>query len=87
MTSTVVWLSEAMASFRRLRAVDPDGAKQVATAVAGLADDSLPTGSTSLGGSDFRRLRLGNYRVLYEVEATMATVYVINVGSVPGPRR
>jgi mRNA interferase RelE/StbE len=86
MTYPVVWLSEAMSAFRRLRAADPDGAKQVAAAVAALSSDPHPSRSTALGGSGFHRLRLANYRVLYEVDADTNTIYVINVGSVPEPR-
>jgi len=86
MTYPVVWLPEAMSAFRRLRAADSDGAKQVAAAVAALATDPYPSRSTALGGSGFRRLRLASYRVLYQVEADTTTIYIINVGSVPGPR-
>jgi len=68
MTYSVVWLPEAMSSFRRLRAADSDGAKQVAAAVVALATDPYPSRSTALGGSGFRRLRLASYRVLYQVE-------------------
>jgi len=30
-------------------------------------------------------MRLGDYRVLYEVDDTALTIYVINVGAVSGP--
>lgn len=85
MTYTVVWLPDAMSAFRRLRAADRDGAKQVSAAVAALATDPRPEGSTALGRSGFHRMRLGDYRVLYEVDDTALTIYVINVGAVSGP--
>ena len=86
MTYPVVWLPEAMSAFRRLRAADRDGAKQVAGAVAALASNPRPSSSTALGGSGFHRLRLANYRVLYQVDADTNTIYILNVGSVPQPR-
>ena len=92
MTYTVVWLPKAMSAFRRLRAADRTGAKQVAASVSALAESALadqpaPEESTPLGRSGFRRLRLGDCRVLYEVDAATAAVFVINVGSVTGSRR
>jgi len=86
-TYTVVWLPEAMSAFRRLRAADRDGAKQIAAAVSALAAEPRPDGSAALGGSGFRRLRLGHLRVLYEVDVAAATIYVVNVGSVADPGR
>jgi hypothetical protein len=50
MTYSVIWLSEAMTAYRRLRAADPNGAKRIAKAVAMLAADPRPAESSSLGG-------------------------------------
>jgi mRNA interferase RelE/StbE len=86
-THTIVWLPEARSAFRRLRAADPVGARQVSAAVGGLAGDPYPAGSTSLGGSGFHRLRLDNYRVLYEVDTDAVTVFLINVGSLRDRRQ
>ncbi|MET8079030.1 hypothetical protein [Streptomyces sp. NPDC005303] len=44
MTHTVVWENAAMDEFRRLRAIDPVGAKATAVAVRALAD--ARTGAT-----------------------------------------
>lgn len=66
MMHVVIWLPEAMAAYRRLRADDPEGAKRIAAAVAALAFDPRPGESTALGTTSFRRLRLGIFRVLYE---------------------
>jgi mRNA interferase RelE/StbE len=82
MTYTVVWLPEAMTAYRRLRATDPEGAKRMALAVGELASNPDPDGSSALGGTSFRRLRLDNYRVLYEVSGE--TIRVMHVGRVPG---
>jgi mRNA-degrading endonuclease RelE of RelBE toxin-antitoxin system len=84
MTRSVVWLSEAMAAYRQLRAADPDGARRIAKSVAALADDPYPADSNPLGGTSFRRIRLDRYRVLYEV--TDDAVRVMHVGRVIGDR-
>ena len=82
MSLAVIWLSEAMTAYRRLRAADPDGARQIAKAVAVLGTDPCPTGSSALGGTAFRRLYFDRYRVLYE--ATDTAVRVMHVGRVIG---
>jgi len=78
----VVWLPAGMTAYRRLRASDPDGAKRIAGAVAALSADPCPAESSALGTTNFRRLRLDNYRVLYEI--TDVAVHVMHVGRVPG---
>jgi mRNA interferase RelE/StbE len=69
-----------MLAYRRLRAADPEGAKRIARAVGSLSAAPRPPESSALGGTSFRRLRLGNYRVLYEISGT--TVRVMHVGRV-----
>ena len=64
MTHPVIWLPEAMASYRQLRAADPDGDRRVVKAVAALASDPAPADSNPLGGTSFRRIRLDRYRVI-----------------------
>jgi mRNA interferase RelE/StbE len=82
MSFAVIWLPEAMTAYRQLRAADPDGAKRIASGVAGLAADPRPPESNPLGGTNFRRIRLDHYRVLYEV--TDSGVYIMHVGRVIG---
>jgi mRNA-degrading endonuclease RelE of RelBE toxin-antitoxin system len=76
----IVWLPGAMTAFRTLRDEDPDGAALIANAIAALRTDPRPEHSTALGKTEFRRLRVDRYRVLYELTAT--TVRVMHVGSV-----
>jgi len=78
MTLAVVWLPEAMTAYRSMRAADPAGAKMISQAVAALAGEPCPEGSSALGGTAYMRLRLDSYRILYEV--TRHTVRVMNVG-------
>jgi mRNA-degrading endonuclease RelE of RelBE toxin-antitoxin system len=82
MTYSIVWLPGAMTAYRRMRGADPAGAKRMASAIGELASEPRPESSNALGQTSFRRLRLDNYRVLYEV--TEETVFVMHVGRVHG---
>jgi mRNA interferase RelE/StbE len=46
---------------------DPQGIRSVLDAIDRLADDPRPAGSFPYGSADLRRLRVGRYRVLYEI--------------------
>jgi len=46
---------------------DPQGIRAVLDAIDRLADDPRPAGSFPYGSPDLRRLRIGRYRVLYEI--------------------
>ncbi|MFD5570312.1 type II toxin-antitoxin system RelE family toxin [Streptomyces cadmiisoli] len=83
MTFTVVWQHEATTEFRRLRQLDPQGAKECAAVVRALADDPRPTQARQLGGSGYWRMPVGDWRVLYEPQDETITVLVLKVGRVP----
>ncbi|MCL8015071.1 type II toxin-antitoxin system RelE/ParE family toxin [Streptomyces sp. AS02] len=80
MTYVVVWEHHAMNEFRRLRAVDPVGAKATAAAVRALVDDPRPEAARALGGSGYYPLHVGNWRVLYRPDGDTVTVHVLKVG-------
>jgi mRNA interferase RelE/StbE len=46
---------------------DPQGIRAVLDAIDRLAEDPRPAGSFPYGSPDLRRLRVGRYRVLYEI--------------------
>jgi mRNA interferase RelE/StbE len=46
---------------------DPHGMRAVLDAIDRLADDPRPAGSFPYGSPGLRRLRVGRYRVLYEI--------------------
>jgi mRNA interferase RelE/StbE len=48
---------------------DPDGVREMLDAVARLVDDPRPDGSFPYGSPDRRRLRIGRYRVMYDITA------------------
>ena len=46
---------------------DPEGIRAVLDAIDQMAEDPRPAGSFPYGSPDLRRLRVGRYRVLYEI--------------------
>ncbi|MDX3096784.1 type II toxin-antitoxin system RelE/ParE family toxin [Streptomyces sp. ME19-03-3] len=82
MTHTVVWQHRAMDEFRRLRSLDPVGAKACAAAVRDLAHEPCPRTARALGGSGYWRLSVGDWRVLYRPDTETVTVLVLKVGRV-----
>jgi len=49
--------------------------------IAALANDPRPVGAEKLAGSsDKYRIRQGNYRILYEIEDDVLTVFVVKIG-------
>ena len=56
---------------------DPQCIRAVLDAIDRLADDPRPAGSFPYGSPDLRRLRVGRYRVLYEItEETIAVRHI-----------
>lgn len=67
----VVWRRAALASARRFMA-DQAGMRAVNQVVAALAENAEPPDAFVRGS--YRRLRVGTYRVLYEVESDMVMI-------------
>ena len=58
----------------------PQAIKQrIIKAVRRLAKDPFPKGSRKLTGSDYYRLRVGDYRVVYEVRKDKLIILVIRI--------
>jgi mRNA interferase RelE/StbE len=62
---------------------DPHGIRAVLDTIDRLADDPRPAGSFPYGSPDLRRLRVGRYRVLYEITEDAIAVRHIARGT-PG---
>ncbi len=71
-----------MDEFRRLRSVDPVGAKAGAAAVRDLAREPRPRAARALGDSGYWWLSVGDWRVLYRPEAEAVTVLIVKIGRV-----
>lgn len=66
---------------RRIRQGDPRSYRRIVTAIRGLADDPRPPGVVKLTGFDppAWRVRVGGYRVVYEIDDAEVLVIVVNV--------
>jgi len=71
----IIWSEIAQATFVRFMA-DQAGMMAVNRAVEALADHPAPLGAFVRGA--YRRLRVGSYRVLYEVEENLITIVRID---------
>jgi mRNA interferase RelE/StbE len=60
---------------------DPQGLRATLDAIDRLADDPRPSGSFPYGSPDLRRLRVGRYRVLYEITEHVVAVRHIARGN------
>jgi mRNA interferase RelE/StbE len=77
------WLVEILPAARRqLLALRNPIQTRIRTAVRALADDPTPPDSIAMRhkGAGLHRLRVGNYRVVYRVQAERVRVLVIRIG-------
>jgi mRNA-degrading endonuclease RelE of RelBE toxin-antitoxin system len=79
---TLVWQPAAVAGLIRIRNVDPHAAKTIRSAVDALAREPRPDRSTPLGAEGLRRLRLGEARILYDINDSNQAVQILTIGQV-----
>ncbi len=64
---------------RDMRGLDRQTARRIDAAIMALADDPRPAGSVKLSGeSGLWRIRVGNYRVIYEIQDRRLIVLVVS---------
>ena len=80
MSYEVIWEPEALTQAERLAKDDPDGVRQVFSAVDRLTDNPRPDGA--FGSADVLRIHVGRYRVMYEISDHQIRVSVIHLGRV-----
>lgn len=69
------------AAARQVRKLPNPAKKRVVTAIEALQDDPRPHGSRKLVGEDNAwRVRVGDYRIIYEVFDTELVVTVVRAG-------
>ncbi len=70
---------QAERSLRRVRRGDPSGYRRIVTAITALAANPRPDGARKLAGVEppAWRLRVGGYRVVYEVRDAELVVLVL----------
>ena len=75
MSRQVIWEARAIDQAAGFLHNDPDGVREMLDVVAGLVDDPRPVGSFPYGSPDRRRLRVGRYRVMYDITAETVSVW------------
>jgi mRNA interferase RelE/StbE len=77
MTYTVSILRRALQELQRIPQGDYE---RVCEAMRGLAHNPRPRGALALTGRTGWRIRVGDYRVIYEIDDTQNTVTILHVG-------
>ena len=75
------FLLRATASRKELRKIDKQVIPRILQAVENLAENPYSSDSKKLVGSDsIYRIRVGNYRIIYNIESSVLTIEIIKVG-------
>ncbi len=70
----------APAAVRDLKRIQGNPLRRITDAIETLADDPRPAGCAKLAGDDdFWRIRVGQYRVVYQIEDDRLIVLVVRV--------
>ncbi|MFS8200642.1 type II toxin-antitoxin system RelE family toxin [Streptomyces sp. CWNU-52B] len=83
MTYEITFEPHALNSAARFLEEDPNGLVLLLDTVDKLAHDPRPAGSTAYGSPNLRRLRVGDYRVLYVIDDTVIRILVTHLGRTP----
>jgi mRNA interferase RelE/StbE len=65
---------------REFAALSKSDFERVKRAIDGLADNPRPTNSQKLKGRGGWRIRAGDYRVVYDIDNSVRTVMIANIG-------
>lgn len=82
MTHRIIWEPSATNAAVRFLKEDPTGLAAVYEAVDALAETPRPASSTAYGPGA-RRLRVGNYRLLYLIDDDVIRIVVAHLGRTP----
>jgi len=80
LTYEIAWADEAFAAAQAFMADDPAGLATVFDTVDDLASNPRPPTALPWGSTAFLRLRVGRYRVLYEINERLIRIDVIHLG-------
>lgn len=90
MTSKPSWASKTpvaaytvlieRAARRALKGLHPQDRQRIVMAVELLATEPRPSAATQLRGRDAWRVRVGDFRVIYEIHDDQLVVYVVTLG-------
>ncbi|HEV2489758.1 MAG TPA: type II toxin-antitoxin system RelE/ParE family toxin [Candidatus Acidoferrales bacterium] len=65
---------------RALAGLPREDYDRVKSAIARLAENPRPAGCQKLAGRDGWRVRVGDYRIIYEIDGSVRSVTVLDVG-------
>ena len=65
---------------RDLHRIQVDDRNRIIEAIRGLADNPRPPGCKKLTGRDAWRIRVGSYRVIYEIHDARLSVLIVAAG-------
>ena len=65
---------------KELRKLSRDAIPRVVAAIRALADEPRPHGCVKLSASQSWRIRVGDYRVIYDIDDTSRTIDVLHIG-------
>ena len=77
MTYSIEILRSAQKQLSKINRQDQD---RIISAVKALADNPRPQGCKKLSGRPAWRIRIGSYRVIYEIKDDKLMVMIINLG-------
>jgi mRNA interferase RelE/StbE len=63
-----------------LESIPNNDLQRIMARIANLAEDPRPVGCDKLSGQEKYRVRQGNYRIIYTIQDTELTVWVVKVG-------
>ncbi len=65
---------------KQLGKISPPYFNRIVKAVNDLAKNPRPNGYRKLTGRSGYRIRIGNYRVIYNIEDNILTIFIIDIG-------
>jgi mRNA interferase RelE/StbE len=75
-------VSFAPAALRQFRKLPAAVQRRLSPHIDALADNPRPTGVVKLSGvSDIYRVRVGDYRIVYEIQDVVLVVLVLKIGN------
>ena len=77
MIYTIDILRSAQKSLSRINRQDQE---RIIAAIEDLAEEPRPSGCKKLTGRSAWRIRIGNYRVIYEIQDDRLVITVLNIG-------
>ena len=63
-----------------LDSIQKNDVQRIMERIGALAENPRPVGCEKLSGQEKYRIRQGNYRIIYSIQDTQLTVWVVKVG-------